>query len=343
MKNDRIIYLDYLRIFATLAVTIVHVSAQNFYHSVNTFEWNVFNVYDSIMRWAVPIFVMISGALFLKYKNDINIKNIYTKKIVRIITSFLFWSFIYTCFFVITTKNKNIIEIIKRFLIGESHMWFLFMIVGLYMIIPIMRKITESKCITEYFILLAIIFNFCVPYIFEIPKIKTLLPMYEKINMNLVLGYSGYFVLGYYLSEYDIDRKKRKYIYCLGFIGTLITILGTYILSSKSNTANTLFYSYFSFNVLIESVAIFVFAKYNFSKLVLSSNVENIIFNISKCSFGVYLSHLLVMNIFKLLGLNTLSFNSIFSVPIISIMVFVISMMISFVLNKMPKVNKYIV
>ena len=64
--NGRILYFDFLRIFATLAVMVLHVAAQNWYStSVSSFEWQTFNFFNSIVRWGVPIFVMISGALFL--------------------------------------------------------------------------------------------------------------------------------------------------------------------------------------------------------------------------------------------------------------------------------------
>ena len=64
--NGRILYFDFLRIFATLSVMVLHVTAQNWHGtSVSSFEWQTFNFFNSIVRWGVPIFVMISGALFL--------------------------------------------------------------------------------------------------------------------------------------------------------------------------------------------------------------------------------------------------------------------------------------
>lgn len=76
-KQKRTIYFDYLRVMATLAVIMLHMSAQNWYVSdVNGYNWQVFNLYDSIVRWGVPVFVMISGALFLK-KGIVFKSNIY--------------------------------------------------------------------------------------------------------------------------------------------------------------------------------------------------------------------------------------------------------------------------
>ena len=97
VSKNRIIYLDILRILATFAVIIIHVCSQNWNKvAPSSYEWNVFNFFSGISRWAVPIFVMISGTLFLDNRRNINIKKLYTKNILRIITAFIFWSLFYT-------------------------------------------------------------------------------------------------------------------------------------------------------------------------------------------------------------------------------------------------------
>lgn len=88
-KKQRIIYFDVLRIAATLGVMLLHISSQNWsVTNVTSFQWQTFNFFDSIVRWTVPIFVMISGALFLD--RDISIGKIFKNNIFRIITAFLF-------------------------------------------------------------------------------------------------------------------------------------------------------------------------------------------------------------------------------------------------------------
>ena len=84
---QRTIYFDYLRVLATFAVMILHISAQNWGAcDVQSFDWQVFNFFDSIVRWSVPIFVMISGALFLN--RDIPLKKIYTSAKRRKVSHF---------------------------------------------------------------------------------------------------------------------------------------------------------------------------------------------------------------------------------------------------------------
>lgn len=120
-NNKHIIYLDILRIISTIAVIIIHISAQNWYNtSVSSFEWNVFNIFDSMFRWPVPIFVMISGTLFLDTNKIIDIKKLYQKNILRIITAFLFWSAVYSIDKVKYGINHN--TLIMMFIKGPYHM-----------------------------------------------------------------------------------------------------------------------------------------------------------------------------------------------------------------------------
>lgn len=64
--TEHLVNYDYLRVLATFAVILLHVAASKWnYADVNGLEWQTYNFYDSIVRWAVPFFVMISGSLFL--------------------------------------------------------------------------------------------------------------------------------------------------------------------------------------------------------------------------------------------------------------------------------------
>ncbi len=115
-QMQRKVYSDYLRVFATLAVIIIHVSSQNWATTnVNGFEWQFFNFADSVSRWAVPVFVMISGSLFLS--RDIPVKKLYTKYILRMAISYLVWTCLY-----------NLLSV------PRYHMWYILMIIGIYML-----------------------------------------------------------------------------------------------------------------------------------------------------------------------------------------------------------------
>ncbi len=74
---DRTVYFDYLRVVAILAVVFLHVSDSNWYTTdVNGLQWQTFNFFNGITRWGVPVFVMISGSLFLN--REVSLKRMYS-------------------------------------------------------------------------------------------------------------------------------------------------------------------------------------------------------------------------------------------------------------------------
>lgn len=109
----RTIYFDYLRVIACFAVIVLHVSAGQWHdYTEPTFEWNVMNIYDSATRFCVPIFLMISGALFLNPEKKLSLRKLYTHNILRVITAFCFWSFIYACYDYVPTEGPSLLTLI---------------------------------------------------------------------------------------------------------------------------------------------------------------------------------------------------------------------------------------
>lgn len=92
--SNRIIYLDILRVLASFSVVMTHVAQQIWYNApIDTYEWSMANFYESIVRWSVPVFVMISGSLFLA--SNQKFKYIIHNNIVRLIRLLVVWG-VYT-------------------------------------------------------------------------------------------------------------------------------------------------------------------------------------------------------------------------------------------------------
>lgn len=344
MKN-RILYFDYLRCFAILAVIVLHISAQNWYEvNFQTFEWKVFNLLDSVVRWGVPVFIMISGALFLE--KEVDIKKLYRKNILRLITAFAFWSVIYA---VIKGGTKE--EIITNAITGHFHMWFIPMIIGVYISIPVLKEIVKNEKIMFYCVISIIAFEFVIPQLFWILNDVgrdnmqavsiAFFKMFEKTHLNNFAGYASYFILGYWLNNLNLNRKNRYIIYTLGIIGMLFTMGMTYRVAVLEGGPRETYYEYISLNVLFESVSVFVYVKYNASRW---RKINNVVMCLSKCSFGVYLIHVLVLEqLENKLHINTLSLNPLLSIPLLVFVVFIISFGVVEGIKKVPILNKYIV
>ena len=73
-QNQRKLYLDLLRIIAISAVVMIHVSASYVTNANSLLDFTVGNIFDSVSRLGVPLFLMISGALILDENKEFNCK-----------------------------------------------------------------------------------------------------------------------------------------------------------------------------------------------------------------------------------------------------------------------------
>lgn len=353
-SQERVIFLDVLRVLATIGVVVIHVTAHvwNEIDILSTHSF-VFNAWDSFVRWSVPIFVMISGCLFLNPQKQIETKKLYTKNILRIITAFVFWSAIYTVEQAVLSNESSTSNIIGNFIRGPGHFWFLLLIIALYMFVPILRKLCESESVMKYFLLLSLIFNIVLytavkllPEVLSDGHIKDLLVAvaghYDSMHLGLISGYTFYFVAGYYLFTHDLPKKVRIALYICAVICVIPIFLLTHYHSVMADKVSDIFYDNRSVAVAVQTVAVFVFVKN--IKFNLKEKSTKILLKLSKYSFGVYLVHMFILDVLKLaFNFTPASLNPFLSVPLFIVIVFIISTIISACLNKIPILNKYVV
>ena len=355
MSNDRILYLDVARIIAMVSMILLHVAAGGWaLYPVTSFEWQACNIYDSMVRFCVPLFVMISGTLFLNPNKEISLEKLFKKSIFRVVVAFCFWSLCYSIVFTFLedyyVKSETIaflaVSFVKRLVLGHFHLWFLYMIVGLYLIVPFLKKITAEKKLMEYFLLLAFIFTLLIPELRVIPVLSKPIQniFQEKMNLYFILGYSFYFVGGYYLSQYVFSSSKKYTIYMLGILSVIFTIVMTSVLSIYKGQATDIFYRYLSPYTAFVTIALFVFLKNTIRKIHFSDKMVQCILLVSKYSFGIYLVHVFFLQIVKSFnGITTPYINPIFSIPLYTIFIFVCSYIAVMVIDRIPILNRYII
>ena len=349
IPKKRVVYFDYLRIFAAFSVVVLHVSASKWNSAeIGTFEWNVMNLFDGLQRWNVPVFVMISGALFLG--REISLRKLFTKNILKIVIVYLFWSLIFALWNTLIEHNYSIKHFLREIVIGHYHMWFLLMIIGLYIIVPLLNLIVKNRRMMRYFMVLAFVFAFAIPEVDAIIKqvIPNISELISKIlsdtNLHFVLGYSGYFILGYYIAHTEIAKKAEIVIYCLGLVGVAFTIGGTACFSNWLHNPTEILYGNLTINTLLVSIAVFVFFKQHLNIPLKTQKKQNWIIFMSKCTLGIYLVHpIFIEALVKYANITVLSFNPILSIVLLSLAIFIISFVTSMLLNKIPVINKWIV
>ena len=353
---DRKVYLDHLRGFATFAIVVLHVAASGWYAAdVSGVSWQIMNIYDGIMRWGVPAFMMISGALFLS--REIPVKKIYTKYILRLVAAYVFWNL----FYILTLEDtfqkgpvRSFGEHYIEMITGHYHMWFVVALIMMYICIPIFKKIVSDKRLTGWCLGILFVLFFLIPSVFRIltdlvlpggeagagpESIFSLRRILRKVTETA--AYSFYYILGFVLDRAELKKKARVIIYILGAAGLAATILLSLAASLKAGHGVESFYGNFNVHVLCTAVGVHTWFKYHAFN---NERRNRLAVTLSTLGFGVYLVHpFFIEKLREICGLQPLSFSAVVSVPVISVIVFAAALGASVLLNRIPFVKKYLV
>jgi surface polysaccharide O-acyltransferase-like enzyme len=329
-------WLDNLRVTATISVIFLHVAAPFLYKfdKISSFNWFTGNVYDSLVRFSVPIFVMITGALLIPKDDQLN--DYLKKRVIRILYPFIFWITVYLIHVLSLLKNGFKLPFLDMLTIGTTkfsnqttyHFWYIYMIIGIYLFIPIISKWAKNATEKEilYFLTLWII-----AIIIAQPILFNYVP---DFNLKYFSGFIGYAILGYYLSVKNFENVKhiKAISFFIFIVGVLLTIFGTYFLSYYNDRFMVNLYAYFSPNVVISAIGLFMFFKY----LKIENPQLKIIRKfINKHSFGIYFVHILVLFYLNKYGINGALFGPLLGIPLTALTCLAISSLIIFLLKKL--------
>lgn len=339
--------LDILRIVACYMVIFLHVAAMNWYGvDVNSAEWKVFNLYDSAVRSCVPLFFMLSGNLFLNKSQMPGIHTLFGKYISKVFVMYIVWGILYAIDTVgfQAVVNGDISTIVRSFIKSpKTHLWYLPTLVGIYLIMPAVwciAKYEDGKYL-PYVCVMFLVFGVTMTTVKALFSEQELLITFLGRFPYELSRYSGYFLLGYYLSKRDFSRMKRWYLLALLFVLICVcTKIGELDAVAKGKPQGLL-YNNLGIPACVEAILIYIIITKD--KIVCNEKIAKKLGNISRCTLFIYLFHMFVRDhLDSWFGLNSLSFAPVFSVPLISLLVFVICYVIANILLKVPGVNKWL-
>ena len=352
MLKKRQINLDLLRIISIFLVIIIHVCSigiASFSGKMNFGEFSLILI-DSIARCSVPIFIMLSGYFMLSKKRIITYKETLDKSF-KLIISLIVFSCVYIGFsWYLNGKPFSLIKIIEFFLAGKYiyHFWFIYMIIGLYLISPLLQKIVKHIKLEDfkYYAIITLVVSSIIPTVLKLNHFKkyAILQNFEFGFFNI---YLLYFLLGYYLLNYKLSDKNKKKLTYLGIVSLITTCLLTAYFTFHGNKFSSVFFEYYAPNIIVYSIFVFVWLSDVLKKIKYNSNMEKIITNLSKLTFGIYLIHMMIINFIvakkKSVLVGCLLKRPFISTFLFSIFVFTISSFIAMVISKIPIVNKYLI
>ena len=318
-SSIRIPFLDYIRVFACFCVMLVH-SGENFYcgpdctiqTTLDGTFWTA--ILNGLFRFSVPLFVMTSSYLLLPLKYDS--KTFFKRRFTRVGIPFIVWMFIYALIpqwggsFQDIQPLRQLLPLLTNIPDTAGHLWFVYMLLGLYLVMPVispwLQQISKN---TEKIFLLIWLFTTLFPYI-RISTGSEYLYGAEPWNPFSmfwnVSGFIGYIVLAHYIREYIHWSNSKTILICIpallvgwsitsGWFYHFITLFPHHengVIQGGRNLymlAETSF-QYCSINVLLQSFAVFMlFKSIHFSN---HSRIYWLIKELSQKSYGMYLIHI---------------------------------------------------
>lgn len=329
--SKRVAYLDVIRIVATFGIIAVHVFCIEYYFAVGTYNWYVSAVGDSLVRWSVPLFVMISGFLFLQPAKDVSYRILLKKYIPRLVLAYVFWSLAYSGIMSIREILHGR-EVTLDVLYPHFHLWYIPMLIGVYLLIPLLRRIVYEESLIRATLLLWIVYlTGCFCKFGQIHQIGIL------FNANSIVGYAGYFVLGYYVSCHDVSPKQARWIYSLGILGAIVCVCGNIILSRMRGTGDFMFLDYLGPHVVAMALALFVLVKRTVSGK--EAHLMRFVEYVRKDLFGIYLTHGIWLLVFNTSLFRNMC-NHLITLPLITVVIFFLSLYTTKLIRSIPLLRK---
>ena len=323
-QNGHVVWLDVVRLVAMFMVICCHCSDPfNFYPGIapNIDQIKFWGAaYGAFLRPCVPLFVTITGALLLPVRDEASL--FYKKRVPRILFPFLIWSMIYNLFPWFTgllgikpevlldffpysgeevmrqsleVSIDYILQIPFNFSLLAVHMWYIYLLIGIYLYLPIFSAWVEkaSERAKLYFLLgwgvtllLPYYTTFVAPYLWGSCSWNSFGMMYA------FAGFNGYLLLGHYLRNLECSLGRILLFGIPMFVvGYAVTFFGfRYItaLPEYSDEMLELFFTYCSLNVAMMTIPVFMLIK----KVTISSEwMKKMLANLTRCGFGIYMVH----------------------------------------------------
>lgn len=325
-ERQSIGWIDMLRVAACILVVFAHCCDPFVAHFDANLEMFLTGVFaGSLARPCVPLFAMMTAALLLPIGEGTTLNSFYKKRIGRILPPLVFWSIALPliAFFYFTVMNpetanpqlsvadytagtlaQRLYTFIFNFNFDTTPLWYLYMLIGLYIIMPIINSWLVQATQKEIKTLLHIwIFTLFLPYIKMVAPLLGYtgnyghMGLFGECDWNVygtfyyISGFIGYLILAYYLKKYPLNWNwKKMTAICIPMfaVGYAITSVG-YIVTNEYFPGNYAYLEilwYFAgINVFMMTFPVFITIQK------LNTRPRKWLSQAAKLTFGVYLCH----------------------------------------------------
>jgi surface polysaccharide O-acyltransferase-like enzyme len=345
--------VDLIRTVAIVFVILLHASAEpnpniDIMSTQAVQLWWTADVYGAIARTAVPLFVMLTGALLLQpSKTEEPLRVFFKKRWNRIGIPVIFWMIVFFAWNTLARGQPlTPTSIVDGVLVGPYvQFWYVYLLIGLYLLTPVIRVVVAHAnwSTARYFLLLWFIGTGVVSLL----TLTSFSPqvVWFRDNVFLITGMLGYFFLGAYITRLKL-RRFIKYLILVG--GVVWTIFATYLLiGSLGEFYSTFFMDASSFSIILTSIAIFlILAAVPNQSLQKWPKANKVLQTISANTLPIYLFHLIILETLQkgYLGIqiSVTNINPVISIPLVTAITLLITLAIIVLIKKIPYVRRII-
>ena len=353
---QRIKYYDTLRFLAFFGVIALHVF-QSFEGA--TLAGIKLISLSEIFEFAVPVFLMISGALLLN--REMPIDEFLKRRFARLTYPFILYLIIYAVILFLLMSLFGGFSGLGKWLsnLPLNYNWYFWTIASLYLAVPILSKFVRHSSFRELEYFLAVLIFGCIFY-----QITLLLGIKHFVDLNFFVSPIAYLILGYYLANKDFKIPTNRIItiaLILFALTTLIKMSGhvfhipMQLIENYEATRSMILSSYIDMGLaqIIQASALFIFARFVYESkdgIYLSINnflngsfVSKFILSVSMASYGMYLFHHTIIDplreVLKNLALG--GSLTLLLIIVLTVSIFIICWIVVMLISKVPFIGKY--
>lgn len=332
-SKDKKVYIEFLRVLAAFFVVANHVFSPMFFFPTISKSWFVCITLFFMSKFAVPVFLMISGSLLLT-KNDSISK--YLNRVIR-------WSVlivIFTVFYHVYYSYDEIggvVTFLQRIFGGStvSH-WYMFMYLGILVMLPLLQKLAQvlEKEHLQIFLIVSLGLGGIFPMISAFSEITV-----SNEFLDVIFSpYLGMFFCGYYIDNYVEITKKRAIICgCLYILLIAIQVIGTTLLYYEDNQNYLLLDNRIFITITSSAICVYIVIKYIFENITLAPLLNKMIVSYGGLTLGIFLISDMFINFFyPYLAVYLGSVNIFVLLFLYTIWIFICSSIAAYIFKKIP-------
>ena len=331
-------YADSIRAIAVLAVVTLHASAAGVvrYGQLDAVNWWGANVVDSFCRWAVPVFIMLSGALLLDPSRRDAVWTFYRKRLMRIGIPLVFWAAFYFYWkhsYYGEPVDVGFIVSALRDGLSFNHMYFLIIITGLYAVTPLLRK---AMALSPRWLVWAVL----IAYTYFVAS-GALYSITGNHALTLFLPYIVFYILGHLLRPLRMPRCMAQVSLLCYMVASVVIAIATGVLVQRwgiDDYRALRYYNHFHPAVIVQSISALLAIRACYI-WVSATRWEVVARVLGPLSFGIYLIHVVFLDMFRGYTASLYARASIVAIAIEVTVVFVCSAVATYLIRKVPVIS----